>query len=77
MKSDPGTLTVAIVDREITDLADLPDATIASVDLTDNSDPDTYVNEILGFNSGDLSVVGIVFTNSGSECRLDSFEFIE
>ncbi|MEO1260141.1 MAG: PKD domain-containing protein [Bacteroidota bacterium] len=77
MKSDPGTLTVAILSSEITDLAELSGATIASVDLTDNSDPDTYVNEILSFNSGDYSVVYLVFTNSDSECRLDSLEFIE
>ncbi len=77
MKSDPGTLTVAILDSEITELSEAADATIASLELTDNSDPDTYVNEIIGFNSGDNSVIGILFTNSGSECRLDSFEFIE
>ena len=77
MKSDPGTLTVAILNSEISDLSEVAGATIASVELTDNSDPDTYVNEILSFNSGEHSVVGIVFFNTGSECRLDSFEFIE
>lgn len=77
MKSDPGTLTVAILNSEIKDVSEAAGATIASLELTDNSDPNTYVNEILAFNSGDHSVVGILFTNTGSECRLDSFEFIE
>ncbi|MEM9918446.1 MAG: PKD domain-containing protein [Bacteroidota bacterium] len=77
MKSDPGTLTVSILDSEITDLSEAAGATIASVALTDNSSPDEYVNVIIPFNSGDQSVVGILFTNTGSECRLDAFEFIE
>lgn len=77
MKTDPGTLTVAILDKEIGDLSEAADATIAALELTDNSDADTYVNEILSFNSGDNAVIGILFTNAGSECRLDSFEFIE
>ena len=77
MKSDPGTLTVAILDRDIADLSEAAGASIASSALTDNSDADTYVNEIIEFNSGDNSVVYILFTNVDSECRLDSFEFIE
>ncbi len=75
MKADPGTLTVAILSSEVTDAADVAGVTIASLELSDNSDPNTYVKEVLTFNSGDNSEVGIYFNNIGSECRLDNFEF--
>lgn len=74
MKSDPGTLTVAVLDQMVMDLADVAGATIASADLTDNSDPNTYVKETIMFNSGMNSEIAIFFHNSGSECRIDDFE---
>ena len=74
IKSDPGTLTVAILSDMVTDLADVEGATIASVALTDNSDANTYVETTLEFNSGDNSNVAIFFHNEGSECRLDNFD---
>ena len=74
MKSDPGTLTVAILDNSVlTDISEVPGATIASVDLTDNSDPNTYVREEISFNSGSNTEIGIFFNNADSECRLDDF----
>jgi len=75
MKADPGTLTVAILDQFVVDEADVAGATIGSVQLTDNSDPNTYVKEILTFNSGNNTEITIYFNNVGSECRLDNFEF--
>jgi len=75
MKEDPGTLTVAILDEMVTDVADAAGATIASLELTDNSDPNTYVQETLTFNSGNRNEVFIYFHNTGSECRLDNFSF--
>lgn len=74
MKSDPGTLTVSVLDNTVvTDLSEVPAATIASVALTDNSDPNTYVREEISFNSGSNTEIGIFFNNADSECRLDDF----
>ncbi len=73
MKAEPGTLTVAILDGIVTTIDDVAGATIAKVDLTDNSDPNTYVQAVLPFNSGGNSEVAIYFGNTGSECRLDDF----
>lgn len=75
MKSEPGIITVAILDaRELTDISEVSDAVIASIDLSDNSDPDIYVEATLDFNSGPHSEVAIFFNNDGvSESRLDNF----
>ena len=75
MKADPGTLTVAILSSVVGDVTEVEGVTIASLALTDNSAPDTYVKEVLTFNSGENSEVAIYFNNVGSECRLDNFEF--
>ncbi|RMG88698.1 MAG: PKD domain-containing protein [Bacteroidetes bacterium] len=74
MKSDPvGTLTVSMLAGHVTDPADIPARTIASVTLNDQSDPSTYVPGSLVFNSGDNTEVAIFFTNEGVECRIDTF----
>ena len=73
MASSPGTLTVSVLDEFITSASQLADATIATVDLTDNSSPNTYVEVTLSFNSGDHSAVTIYLGNTGSDCRFDSF----
>ena len=71
MKEDPGTLTVAILSEMITDLSQVAETTIASVAVTDNTDPNTYVETVMKFNPGANSQVAIFFHNEGSECRLD------
>lgn len=74
MKSDPGTLTVSILDNFITSTSQLSGATIATLELTDNSNQNTYVYETLDFNSGPNSMVTIYIGNVGSECRFDNFK---
>lgn len=50
------------------------DATIASVTLTDDSEPSTYVQQKLSFNSGSNTTVGIYFYNDANvEARFDDF----
>ena len=49
------------------------DATIASVTVTDDSEPDVYVQSTLTFNSGINNTVAIYFTNGAVEARLDDF----
>ena len=49
------------------------DATIASVTVTDDSEPAVYVQSTLAFNSGINNTVAIYFTNGPVECRLDDF----
>lgn len=50
------------------------DATIASVTLTDDSEPATYVQQKLSFNSGNNNTVAIYFYNDANvEARFDDF----
>ena len=78
MKTDPvGTLTVSVLNGAVSDPAAIADATIASVDLTDQSDAETYTPVSIEFNSGSSSEIAIYFTNVGVECRIDLFEFEE
>ncbi|TXN35230.1 PKD domain-containing protein [Flagellimonas hymeniacidonis] len=49
------------------------DGVIASVTVTDDSEPDVYVQQKLSFNSGINNTVAIFFTNGEVECRLDDF----
>ncbi|PWL37807.1 hypothetical protein DKG77_13615 [Flagellimonas aquimarina] len=49
------------------------DGVIASVTVTDDSEPDVYVQQKLSFNSGVNNTVAIFFTNGGVEARLDDF----
>ncbi|UII80684.1 PKD domain-containing protein [Flagellimonas sp. CMM7] len=49
------------------------DGIIASVTVTDDSEPDVYVQQKLSFNSGINNTVAIYFTNGGVEARLDDF----
>jgi len=74
MKEDPGSVTVSILDDSVlTDISEVAGATIETVTVTDNSDPNTYVTETIRFNSGSLTEVAIFFTNADSEARLDDF----
>ena len=49
------------------------EGTIASVTVTDISDPDTYLEQQLSFNSGDNNTIAIYFFNGPVEARLDNF----
>jgi len=75
--SPPGTLTVAILGGPVTDPANIAAATIVSVDLNDQTDADTYIQESISFNSGDNTEIAIYFTNADVECRLDTFTIEE
>ncbi|MEL6677013.1 MAG: PKD domain-containing protein, partial [Bacteroidota bacterium] len=78
MKTSPtGTLTVSILGGDVTDPAAVAGATLASVDLTDQTDASTYVLDSVRFNSGDNQFVAIYFSNVGVECRIDTFTIVE
>ena len=49
------------------------EATIASVTVNDISDPETYLEQQLSFNSGENNTVAIYFFNGPVEARLDNF----
>ena len=74
LKTDnPGSLTVTVLGGGISDLAEVPDATLAAFEGTDQSDADTYTQVNLPFNSGANSTMAILVTNQGVEARLDAF----
>lgn len=78
MKTTPvGTLTVSILAGDVTDPDAVADATIASVDLNDQSDDSTYILSSVSFNSGDNTEVAIYVTNVDVECRIDTFSIVE
>ncbi|RMG22191.1 MAG: PKD domain-containing protein, partial [Bacteroidetes bacterium] len=78
MKSSPvGTLSVAILGGAVNDPALVEPATIASVNLNDQSDPSTYVLASVAFNSGEHDEVAIFVSNVGVECRIDTFTIVE
>ncbi|WP_405413090.1 PKD domain-containing protein [Maribacter sp. Asnod1-A12] len=49
------------------------EGTIASVTVTDDEDPEVYIQQQLSFNSGENNTVAIYFTNGEVEARLDNF----
>lgn len=57
----------------ITSRQEAVDGTIASITVNDTSDPSTYLEEKLSFNSGENSTVAIYFFNGPVEARLDNF----
>ena len=77
MKTDPvGSLTVSILDgtgATLTDLSQVPAATITSITVNDQTDANAYIMESLEFNSGGNTTISIFFTNEGVECRVDDF----
>lgn len=56
-----------------TTLEEVASGTIASITVTDDEDPDAYVQATLSFNSGINNAVAIFFTNGEVEARLDDF----
>lgn len=78
MKTSPvGTLTVSILGGHVTDPGAVAGATLASVDLNDQDDANTYVPGSVTFNSGDNTEIAIYFTNVDVESRIDTFEITE
>ncbi len=79
MKDDSAnpSLTVAVLgiteNGSPTTTQEALDATIASVTVTDDSEPEVYVQSTLTFNSGENDTVAIYFTNGPVEARLDDF----
>ncbi len=52
---------------------EVANGTIASVTVTDDEDPEVYIQQQLSFNSGSNNTVAIYFTNGEVEARLDNF----
>lgn len=72
LKDSPaGSLTVAILDGPVDDPSNLAAATIQSTTVSDQSDPDTYVEASVTFNSGSSETVVIYITNTDVEARVD------
>jgi len=75
MKTSPtGSLTFSILDNTastLTDLSQVPGATISSLTLTDQTDANAYIMETIEFNSGSNSAISIFFHNDSVECRVD------
>ncbi len=75
MKTSPeGSLTVSILDGStLTDVSEVPGATITSITVNDQTDANAYISETITFNSGSRSEVAIFFSNAGVETRIDDF----
>ncbi|QCK16414.1 PKD domain-containing protein [Mangrovivirga cuniculi] len=74
LKTDaPGSITVSVLANGITDLSEVPEATLASFEGTDQTDADTYTRVDLPFNSGANNKIALLVTNQDVEARLDSF----
>ncbi|MCE7993324.1 MAG: PKD domain-containing protein [Roseivirga sp.] len=69
----PGSITVTVLGGGITDLADVPGATLAAFEGTDQTSSSTYVRVDLPFNSGANATIALLVTNQGVEARLDDF----
>ncbi len=54
-------------------LDDVANGTLASVTVTNDDEPDVYVQQKLSFSSGDNNTIAIFFTNGDVEARLDDF----
>lgn len=75
--SDPS-LTVSILgvtenEGTFKTLDEVAAGTIASVTVTNDEDPEVYLQQKLSFNSGVNNMVAIFFTNGDVEARLDEF----
>lgn len=67
-----GWLTMSVLSGDVSSHADALTATIGSVTVNDQSDPDTYEAGKVTFNSGSSTEVAIYFFNGGSvETRID------
>ncbi|MEO9802627.1 MAG: PKD domain-containing protein [Reichenbachiella sp.] len=67
-----GWLTVSVLSGPVTSHAEAVAATIGSITVNDQSDPDSYVAATVSFNSGSSTEVAVYFFNEGTvETRLD------
>ncbi|RXP45224.1 PKD domain-containing protein [Lutibacter sp. HS1-25] len=74
IKTTPvGSVTVSVLAGSIGSLAEAADATIISSTGNDQSDDSVYVQVDVPFNSGDNSIISLLITNEGAECRVDEF----
>lgn len=74
LDNQTGWLTVSVLSGPATTHAEALAATIGSITVNDQSDPETYVAATVSFNSGTSTEVYIYFFNGGSvETRLDDF----
>ena len=75
MKTDPeGSLTVSILDATastLTDISQVPAATIATSMVNDQTDANAYITETITFNTGSNTEIAVFFNNVGVECRID------
>ena len=75
MKTDPeGSLTVSILDgtaSTLTDISQVPAATIATSTVNDQTDANAYITETLTFNTGNNTEIAVFFNNVGVESRID------
>lgn len=78
IKTSPvGSVTVAVLaGGDFTDVATIPDATLASKKGEDQSSASDFVKVDLVFNSGNNSKVSIYVSNQGAEARVDSFSIV-
>jgi len=69
-----GWITVSVLSGPVTTHDEAVAATIGSITVNDQSDPDVYVAAKISFNSGSSTEVVIYFFNEGTvESRLDDF----
>ena len=76
MKDGAGNLTVKVLGGTISDLSEADAATLGEHVGTDTTDPDTYVQVSIPFNTGTNGSIAILITNEGVECRADMFEIV-
>ncbi len=73
LKTDnAGSVTVTVLGGGITDLSQVPDATLAAFEGTDQASSSTYTRVELPFNSGANATMAILITNQGVEARVDA-----
>lgn len=76
-ESPAGSITVSVLGGTVDDPGQIAAATIASTTVNDQTDASTFVQGTVDFNAGDNTVVAIYFTNTGAECRMDTFSIQE
>lgn len=74
LNDKPGWLTVSVLSGDVSSHDDALAATIGSVTVNDQTDPETYEAGKVSFYSGTSTEIAIYFFNGGSvETRLDDF----
>lgn len=74
LDNQTGWLTISVLSGPVTTHEEALAATIGSITVNDQTDPETYEAASVSFNSGESTEVAIYFFNGGSvEARLDDF----